>query len=153
MKTRKPTPTDLAFAMFDLRIRREQRRTPEPLEEDRLLKKATRGHLDAIAWIAISFGDMLRDEASVVLGDELAHEAPAVVQQFVDMLHGLRFRVRRGAAMPFMRRQVRALAREVRKDHERKAPVTRIPAPSSEGNSESSVHTLSEGAIGPRPKT
>jgi hypothetical protein len=139
--------------MFDLRIRRERSRLPEPLEEDRLLKAATRGDLDATAWIAISFADMLRDEATIVLGDALAHEAQAVVQQFCDTLDSLRFRMRRGAALPFMRRQVRALARDVRKSHEPKASLTRIPARSSEGNPESSVHTLSEGAIRPRPKT
>jgi hypothetical protein len=138
--------------MFDLRTRRERSCLPEPLEEDRLLKAATRGDLDAIAWVAISFGDMLRDEARIVLGDALAHEASAVVQQFCDGLDGLRFRMRRGAALPFMRRQVRALARDVVKSHERKATVTRIPAPSSGENRESSVHTLSEGAIRPRPK-
>lgn len=149
MKTPRTVPVDLAAVMFDLRTRRERSRLPEPLEEDRLLKAATRGDLDAGAWIAISFGDMLRDEATLVLGEAtlvlgeaLAYEASAVVQQFCDTLDGLRFRVRRGAAMPFMRRQVRALARDVVKSHERKASVTRIPPRSSEGNPESSVHTL-----------
>ena len=83
-------------------------------ELDVLVSNATKGEGPAVGAIAIGFGPMLMKEARMELGELWHQDAGDVVQEFhVRLLAGeLTFPRIRGAAIPWMKRTVRALARE-----------------------------------------
>ena len=83
-------------------------------ELDIVLTYATQGDSRAVGAIAIGFGPMLMTEARRELGELWQRDAGDVVQEFhVRLLGGeLTFPRIRGAAIPWMKRTVRGIARE-----------------------------------------
>lgn len=82
-------------------------------ELDDLVRAAADGDPDAVGAIAIAFSPMLLESARIELGGAREGEAANVLGHFYDELLAatLRFPRIRGAALPWMRRQVRDLAR------------------------------------------
>jgi hypothetical protein len=80
---------------------------------DVLVANAAAGDRNAVGAIAIAFGPVLLDEARNELGRVHEQDAGDVVQQFyLELLEGiLRFPAIRGAAIPWMKRMVRVIAR------------------------------------------
>jgi DNA-directed RNA polymerase specialized sigma24 family protein len=83
-------------------------------ELDVLVRHATQGDGPAVGAIAIGFGPMLIRVARIELGLLWHHLAADVVQELhVRLLAGeLAFPPIRGAAIPWLKRAVRAIARE-----------------------------------------
>jgi DNA-directed RNA polymerase specialized sigma24 family protein len=83
-------------------------------ELDQLVAAAARGDRQAIGAIAIAFGPLLVKEVRQELGELFQHDAGDVLQDFfLALLEGkLTFPSIRGGALPWMKREVRSLARE-----------------------------------------
>lgn len=82
---------------------------------DRVLQRAARGDAQAVLTVTLAFGPTLLAEARKALGPVYQQDAGDVVQDFtLALLEGdaLRFPAIRGAALPWMKRTVRRLARE-----------------------------------------
>ncbi len=81
---------------------------------DALVSEATKGDGPAVGAIAIAFGPMLIQVARIELGELWQHLAGDVVQELhVRLLAGeLTFPPIRGAAIHWLKRTVRAIARE-----------------------------------------
>jgi len=109
---------DMTRVMFDVDACREELDLLEEL--DALVKAATQGDRDAVGAILIAFGPMLLDEARAALGEAWAQQAGDVLQELSEALMGgeLRFRPRRGRALPFLRGVVRSIARRLVKRSE-----------------------------------
>jgi hypothetical protein len=83
-------------------------------ELDVVVARATQGDSRAVGAVAIGFGPMLMSTARSELGELWQENAGDVVQEFhVRLLTGqLMFPRIRGAAIPWMKRVVRGIARE-----------------------------------------
>jgi hypothetical protein len=83
-------------------------------ELDRLVAKAADGDSRAVGAIAIAFGPTLLEEARKALGPSYEQDDADVMQTFfLRLMEGtVRFPRIRGAAIPWMKRRMRALARE-----------------------------------------
>jgi hypothetical protein len=92
-----------------------QTATDEELIEqlDELVAAAAAGDARAVGAIAIALGPMLLAEARAELGELFAHEDGVVLHWFHEALLGreLVFPRIRGAAVPWMKRMVRTMAR------------------------------------------
>jgi DNA-directed RNA polymerase specialized sigma24 family protein len=88
---------------------------------DQLVRRATHGDRRALGAIAIALSPSLLEEAREVLGEDLAHEAGDVLQDFFLMiLEGeSRFVPAYGRAVPWMCGIIRSMARRRRADWER----------------------------------
>lgn len=86
-------------------------------ELDSLVDKASQGDTRAVGAIAIAFGPLLLAEAYDVLSEDWSHLASDVLQGFFLALcdGSLTFPHVRGAALPWMTRQVRSRAHEHRR--------------------------------------
>jgi hypothetical protein len=87
---------------------------------DDLVREATRGCRRAIGALAIAFGPRLTQEAREELGPRWEQESADVIQDFfLAMCEGrLVFPAIRGAAIPWMTRIVREMARKYLRDRE-----------------------------------
>ena len=80
---------------------------------DDLVERAAQGDLRAVGAIAIAFGPVLLEQARTELGLLYRNDAADVLQDFFLALSDARlsFPPIRGAALPWMKRMVRAAAR------------------------------------------
>jgi hypothetical protein len=102
-------------------------RTDEELLDglDDLVRDAVRGDSRAVGIIAVVYGPMLNDEARDELGPTWEEESADVLQtMFLAMCEGrMLFPSIRGAAIPWMQRTVREIARKwVRQREEEAGP-------------------------------
>jgi DNA-directed RNA polymerase specialized sigma24 family protein len=84
---------------------------------DELVADAARGNGQAIGAIAIAFGSTLYAEIREALGDALRRDAADILQDFLVSLAEARlhFPRVRGSALPWMKRMVRSIAVEHRR--------------------------------------
>lgn len=80
---------------------------------DDLVRNATRGDSRAVGIIALVYGPMLNDEAREELGNWEQDSADVLQTLFLTMCEGsMLFPAIRGAAIPWMKRTVREIARK-----------------------------------------
>ncbi len=91
-------------------------RTDEELLDglDDLVRNAVRGDSRAVGIIAVVYGPMLNDEARAELGPRWEDDSADILQtMFLAMCEGsMLFPAIRGAAIPWMKRTVREIARK-----------------------------------------
>jgi hypothetical protein len=92
---------------------------------DALVADAALGRTSAVGVIAIAFAPLLLAEIRAALGRHLADDAGHVLHRFHGALlaGGLAFPRIRGAAIPWMKRTVRAMARQHRRAAQTTPPI------------------------------